>query len=89
MYNSTGLVDDQFNALYECLKAAICNSLKQDRKTGADSDSSRYHRGTRQVPKDTALLIDGTLLPCWRWKAEKTIFSGKLGHSGVNVQSRH
>ena len=58
-------------------------------KTGADSDSSRYHRGTRQVPKDTALLIDGTLLPYWRWKAEKTIFSGKHRHSGVNVQSRH
>ena len=42
-----------------------------------------------QVPKDTALLIDGTLLPCWRWKAEKAIFSGKHRHSGVNVQSRH
>ena len=32
MYNSTGLVDDQFNALYERLKTAIRNSLKQDKK---------------------------------------------------------
>ena len=32
MYNSTGLADDQFNALYERLKAAIRNSLKQDKK---------------------------------------------------------
>ena len=32
MYNSTGLVDDQFNALYERLKAAVRNSLKQDKK---------------------------------------------------------
>lgn len=47
MYNSTGLVDDQFNALYERLKAAIRNSLEQDKKTGSDSDGSRYHRGTR------------------------------------------
>ena len=31
MYNSTGLADDQFNALYEHLKAAIRNSLKQDK----------------------------------------------------------
>ena len=31
MYNSTGLVDDQFNALYERLKAAIRNSLKQEK----------------------------------------------------------
>ena len=47
MYNSTGLADDQFDALYERLKAAIRNSLKQDKKTSADPDSSRYHRGTR------------------------------------------
>ena len=39
-----------------------------------------------QVPKDTLLLIDGTLLPCRRWKAEKALFSGKHRHSGVNVQ---
>ena len=32
MYNSTGLADDQFNALYERLKAAIRNSLKQNKK---------------------------------------------------------
>ena len=32
MYNSTGLADDQFDALYERLKAAIRNSLKQDKK---------------------------------------------------------
>ena len=32
MYNSTGLADDQFNALCERLKAAIRNSLKQDKK---------------------------------------------------------
>ncbi len=31
MYNNTGLVDDQFNALYERFKAAIRNSLKQDK----------------------------------------------------------
>ena len=31
MYNSTGLVDDHFNALYERLKAAVRNSLKQDK----------------------------------------------------------
>lgn len=31
MYNNTGLVDDQFNALYELFKAAIRNSLKQDK----------------------------------------------------------
>ena len=37
-------------------------------------------------PKDISLLIDGTLLPCWSWKAEKIIFSGKRRHSSVNVQ---
>ena len=42
-----------------------------------------------QVTKDTLLPIDGMLLPCWRWKAEETIFSGKHRHSGVNVQNRH
>ena len=138
MYNSTGLADDQFDALYERLKAAIRNSLKQDKKPvqiptvlgiiGALEVTLKYLRRNRvqaelaeshsvsqstisraitavtglladclaeerptlgQVPKDTALLIDGTLLPCWRWKAEKAIFSGKHRHSGVNVQSRH
>lgn len=39
-----------------------------------------------QAPKDISLLIDGTLLPCWSWKAEKIIFSGKRRHSSVNVQ---
>ena len=135
MYNSTGLADDQFDALYERLKAAIRNSLKQDKKPvqiptvlgiiGALEVTLKYLRRNRvqaelaeshsvsqstisraitavtglladclaeerptlgQVPKDTALLIDGTLLPCWRWKAEKAIFSGKHRHSGVNVQ---
>ena len=135
MYNSTGLADDQFDALYERLKAAIRNSLKQDKKPvqiptvlgiiGALEVTLKYLRRNRvqaelaeshsvpqstisraitavtglladclaeerptlgQVPKDTALLIDGTLLPCWRWKAKKTLFSGKHRHSGVNVQ---
>lgn len=135
MYNSTGLADDQFNTLYERLKAAIRNSLKQGKKPvqipavlgiiGALDVTLKYLRRNRvqaelteshsvsqttisraitavttlladqlakerptleQVPKDTLLLIDGTLLPCWNWKAEKAIFSGKHRHSGVNVQ---
>ena len=135
MYNSTGLADDQFNVLYERLKAAIRDRLKQHATqvkipivlgiAGALDVTLKYLRRNRvqaelaeshsvsqstisraitavtdlladhlaqerpsleQVPKDTALLIDGTLLPCRRWKAEKALFSGKHRHSGVNVQ---
>ena len=115
MYNSTGLADDQFNTLYERLKTAIRDRLKQHETqvkipivlgiAGALDVTLKYLRRNRvqaelaeshsvsqstisraitavtdlladclaeerpsldQVPKDTALLIDGTLLPCRR-----------------------
>jgi len=135
MYDSTGLADDQFTTLYERLKAAVRDRLKQHAThvkipvvlgiAGALEVTLKYLRRNRvqaelaeshsvsqstisraitvvtdlladclaeerprleQLPKDTALLIDGTLLPCWAWKTHDGLFSGKHHHSGVNIQ---
>lgn len=34
----------------------------------------------------TQYLVDGTLLPCWSWAAEKRLYSGKHKTTGMNVQ---
>jgi hypothetical protein len=31
-------------------------------------------------------IIDGTLLPCWSWKDQKELYSGKRKATGLNVQ---
>jgi hypothetical protein len=37
------------------------------------------------IPKDTILLVDGTLVPCWSWKAHPEDYSGKRRTIGKNV----
>jgi len=40
-----------------------------------------------EVPtRDTAYLIDGSLLPCWSWADQPDLYSGKHHTTGVNVQ---
>lgn len=34
----------------------------------------------------TQLLIDGTLLPCWSWRTEPGLWSGKHKTTGLNIQ---
>lgn len=35
---------------------------------------------------ETQYIIDGTLLPCWSWRALPELYSGKHHTTGVNVQ---
>lgn len=35
---------------------------------------------------DTQYIFDGTLLPCWSWRAHKELYSGKHKTTGKNVQ---
>ncbi len=39
-----------------------------------------------EVPTDTTLLIDGTLLPCHDWADQPGLYSVKHHHTGVNIQ---
>ena len=34
----------------------------------------------------TCYLVDGTLLPCWSWRAHPELYSGKRKTTGMNVQ---
>jgi DDE superfamily endonuclease/Helix-turn-helix of DDE superfamily endonuclease len=34
----------------------------------------------------TCYLVDGTLLPCWSWRARPELYSGKHKTTGMNVQ---
>lgn len=38
------------------------------------------------LPLDRSLLVDGTLVPCWDFKADEGLFSGKRHRTGMNVQ---
>ncbi|MFT4189663.1 MAG: transposase family protein, partial [Aeromicrobium sp.] len=35
---------------------------------------------------DTEHIVDGTLLPCWSWKDQPGLYSGKHKTTGVNLQ---
>ena len=35
---------------------------------------------------DTQHIVDGTLLPCWSWRAHPELYSGKHKATGMNVQ---
>lgn len=39
-----------------------------------------------EVPTDTALLIDGTLMPCWSWRTHPEPYSGKHHTTGITLQ---
>ena len=39
-----------------------------------------------QVPRGGLGIIDGTLAPCWSWRSEPCLFSGKHKRTGVNLQ---
>ena len=39
-----------------------------------------------QVPRTGVYIIDGTLLPCWSWKSEPCLWSGKHKRTGMNLQ---
>ena len=34
----------------------------------------------------TCYIVDGTLLPCWSWRAHPELYSGKRKTTGMNVQ---
>ncbi len=38
------------------------------------------------LDEDTQYFVDGTLLPCWSWRAHPGLYSGKHKTTGMNVQ---
>jgi len=38
------------------------------------------------LDEDTQHIVDGTLLPCWSWRAHPELYSGKHKTTGMNVQ---
>jgi hypothetical protein len=38
------------------------------------------------LDEDAQYIVDGTLLPCWSWKAYPKLYSGKHKTTGVNLQ---
>ena len=39
-----------------------------------------------EVPEGCDYVLDGTLFPCWSWRAHRELWSGKHGTTGMNVQ---
>ena len=40
----------------------------------------------QEVPEGCDYVLDGTLFPCWSWRAHRELWSGKHGTTGMNVQ---
>jgi Helix-turn-helix of DDE superfamily endonuclease len=39
-----------------------------------------------ELDAGTCYIVDGTLLPCWSWRAYPELYSGKRKTTGMNVQ---
>ncbi len=39
-----------------------------------------------ELDAKTCYVVDGTLLPCWSWRAHPELYSGKHKTTGMNVQ---
>jgi hypothetical protein len=39
-----------------------------------------------ELDAGTCYIVDGTLLPCWSWRAYRELYSGKHKTTGMNVQ---
>ena len=39
-----------------------------------------------EVPEGCDYVLDGTLFPCWSWRAHRELWSGKHKTTGMNVQ---
>ncbi len=42
-----------------------------------------------ELDTGTCYIVDGTLLPCWSWRAHRELYSGKHKTTGMNVQVAH
>ena len=38
-----------------------------------------------EVPEGCDYVVDGTLFPCWSWRAHRELWSGKHGTTGMNA----
>ena len=45
-----------------------------------------YVPTAHELDAGTCYIVDGTLLPCWSWKAHPELYSGKHKITGMNVQ---
>ena len=41
-----------------------------------------------EVPEGCDYVLDGTLFPCWSWRAHRELWSGKHKTTGMNVHSK-
>ena len=45
-----------------------------------------YVPTAHELDAGTCYIVDGTLLPCWSWRAHPELYSGKHKTTGMNVQ---
>ena len=44
-----------------------------------------YVPAADELDVGTCYIVDGTLLPCWSWRAHPELYSGKRETTGMNV----
>jgi hypothetical protein len=55
--------------------------------TGWLERALREHVPTvEELPDDEPLVVDGTLVPCWSWRDQPELYSGKHRTTGMNLQ---
>ena len=47
---------------------------------------ARYVPTAEELRPDRQYIVDGTLLPCWSWASDASLYSGKHKTTGMNVQ---
>ncbi|WP_194949297.1 hypothetical protein [Actinomyces trachealis] len=40
----------------------------------------------QEIDPRQSYVLDGTLLPCWAWKNQNSLYSGKHRRTGLNLQ---
>ncbi|RRD46916.1 transposase family protein [Arachnia propionica] len=71
---SHGVSQSTISRAIAAVTTLLANTLEEDIPALAD------------VPTNTALLIDGTILPCHDWADQPSLYSVKHHHTGVNIQ---
>jgi transposase len=71
---TNGVSQPTISRVISTLTPLIAAALKPEVPTADDFD------------EDASFLVDGTLVPCWSWKARPDLYSGKHKRTGMNLQ---
>ena len=84
-YMRTNLTQAQIGEFYGVSQPTISRAIKVMTPL-IGRGTAEFVPTADDLDPESQYIIDGTLLPCWSWKGQKELYSGKHKTTGLNLQ---